>query len=435
MVIDSCQVSDNGFVAGVDSSDAYGIYSFYNGWLVSVRRSVVHGNMAGLAAYFGTIAGYYTPSFGTSATYSNPDSVAMNCIFSNDYNIYGYYGRYEMARILNDPGGTPHYQGNQSSIYFPLRYQVMMNNSTAHLARNYWHNDHVFLVVNSMVNDRGELANDVAGCVFDTTELGTKNGTNTIAASLSLYRSWESLPADSVQAYVVNNLHTITAGDVNEALYQLRGKMIASAFEVWLEQLIKKTTKTEVLIPAYGYLAAVQMQDESWTDAVNSYLSIAGLSPRAANSDYTRAHAMAALTMSYGGDGNAGKTSLDSLLRAFPGDRDLTMVWTLIDGSVLSPNPKARSHEKIASEFALSDAYPNPFRQSTMISVTVPKDAEINLSVYDCLGRHIRSLVDGYVPAGTHTVQFDAANLNSGVYFYRLLTNGTALTKRVTVLK
>lgn len=78
-IVDTCVIRNNGTVAGCDTcaSDAYGIYSFYNNWLVSVRHSSVSGQLAGLSAYSGTIVGHYTPSFISSASWDNADSVAL----------------------------------------------------------------------------------------------------------------------------------------------------------------------------------------------------------------------------------------------------------------------------------------------------------------------------------------------------------------------
>jgi len=66
--------------------------------------------------------------------------------------------------------------------------------------------------------------------------------------------------------------------------------------------------------------------------------------------------------------------------------------------------------------------YPNPFNPSTTIQYTLNESTQVKLTVYDRLGREVVTLVDESQTAGTYTVQFDAANLPSGTYFYRIKT-------------
>ncbi|GAB5518060.1 MAG: hypothetical protein RhofKO_03110 [Rhodothermales bacterium] len=87
------------------------------------------------------------------------------------------------------------------------------------------------------------------------------------------------------------------------------------------------------------------------------------------------------------------------------------------------------------SEFGLSQNYPNPFNPSTRIAFTVPQSQQVRLVVYDVLGRPVQTLVDGTVRAGSHEVTFEAGNLPSGTYLYRLDANGQSLTRTLTLMK
>jgi len=64
--------------------------------------------------------------------------------------------------------------------------------------------------------------------------------------------------------------------------------------------------------------------------------------------------------------------------------------------------------------------YPNPFNPTTKISFSIPNSTHVKLIVYDLLGREIQTLVDEIKTAGAYFVPFDAANLASGIYFYKL---------------
>ena len=86
-------------------------------------------------------------------------------------------------------------------------------------------------------------------------------------------------------------------------------------------------------------------------------------------------------------------------------------------------------------EFTLEQNYPNPFNPSTKIVYSVPQQSKISLEVFDVLGRKVASLVNGVQTAGSHTVEFDASHLSSGVYFYRLSTQDLTLSKKMILMK
>ncbi|MCC5925637.1 MAG: T9SS type A sorting domain-containing protein [Bacteroidetes bacterium] len=85
---------------------------------------------------------------------------------------------------------------------------------------------------------------------------------------------------------------------------------------------------------------------------------------------------------------------------------------------------------------SLMQNYPNPFNPTTSIAFTLPSHSDVRLSVYDITGREIMVMVNGSMPAGSHTVPFKAAgSLASGVYVYRLQAGGETITKKMTLLK
>ena len=72
------------------------------------------------------------------------------------------------------------------------------------------------------------------------------------------------------------------------------------------------------------------------------------------------------------------------------------------------------------STYSLSNNYPNPFNPSTKISYTIPKRSSVNIKVFNLLGSEIVELINDEVEAGSYDIEFNAAILPSGVYFYRL---------------
>ncbi len=85
--------------------------------------------------------------------------------------------------------------------------------------------------------------------------------------------------------------------------------------------------------------------------------------------------------------------------------------------------------------FQLLQNFPNPFNPSTTISFTVANPGVVALTVYDILGREVTTLMQGKVEAGTHSVNFPAAGLASGVYFYRLVAGSVSETKKLLILR
>lgn len=90
-------------------------------------------------------------------------------------------------------------------------------------------------------------------------------------------------------------------------------------------------------------------------------------------------------------------------------------------------------------KFNLTQNYPNPFNPSTKIGFELPFDGNVKLSVYNNSGKLVSSISEGFKSAGYYTIDFNAVNLASGVYFYKMeySSNGNTLEKvmKMTVLK
>ena len=91
--------------------------------------------------------------------------------------------------------------------------------------------------------------------------------------------------------------------------------------------------------------------------------------------------------------------------------------------------------DELPAAAALNQNYPNPFNPSTIIQYQLPQTSHVTLQVFDMAGRRVAQLVNEQVSAGTHTVTFDASNLSSGVYMYRLQAGSITLTRKLTVIK
>ncbi|MGB5847989.1 MAG: T9SS type A sorting domain-containing protein [Ignavibacteriaceae bacterium] len=86
-------------------------------------------------------------------------------------------------------------------------------------------------------------------------------------------------------------------------------------------------------------------------------------------------------------------------------------------------------------EYALKQNYPNPFNPTTTINYQIPELSFVTLKVYDVLGSEIITLVNEEKPVGSYEVEFNAAGLPSGVYFYQLNAGEFINTKKMILLK
>ncbi len=89
----------------------------------------------------------------------------------------------------------------------------------------------------------------------------------------------------------------------------------------------------------------------------------------------------------------------------------------------------------LPEEFSLSQNYPNPFNPTTTIEYSLPKAGDVSLKVYNLTGQEVALLINDKMPAGNHTVSWDASGSASGVYFYRLQAGDFVKTRKMVLLK
>ncbi|RMD94846.1 MAG: T9SS C-terminal target domain-containing protein [Calditrichaeota bacterium] len=107
------------------------------------------------------------------------------------------------------------------------------------------------------------------------------------------------------------------------------------------------------------------------------------------------------------------------------GDRRWAKYWTGIESQ----------NSKVPGKFTLQQNYPNPFNPSTTIVYELDKTAQISIDIYDATGKKIRTLFKGEKSAGKHSISFNAKDLASGVYFYRISDGTRSLVKKMLLMK
>lgn len=111
------------------------------------------------------------------------------------------------------------------------------------------------------------------------------------------------------------------------------------------------------------------------------------------------------------------------------------VVAGLTKGTTNSTANNVKQVSSVATEYNLKQNYPNPFNPSTQISFSIPKEGFVSLKVYDLLGKEVSSLINSSLKAGDYKIAFNAKNLTSGIYFYKLETSDFVQMRKMLLMK
>jgi hypothetical protein len=125
--------------------------------------------------------------------------------------------------------------------------------------------------------------------------------------------------------------------------------------------------------------------------------------------------------------GTTGEFTWSGLVGAFINNQ---LIWP--DTSVITSVEK---NDELPKEFVLYQNYPNPFNPSTVIEFSIPKSGDIKLEIFNVLGETIEVLFNEFMTAGNYNAPFNASQLSSGIYFYKLTTGRFVQTKKMLLLK
>jgi len=89
----------------------------------------------------------------------------------------------------------------------------------------------------------------------------------------------------------------------------------------------------------------------------------------------------------------------------------------------------------LPEEFVLSPAYPNPFNPTTTINFALPTDAKISIVVYNLQGSEVSTLINEYYNAGYYSINWDASNHASGIYFVKMISDNYSDTQKLMLVK
>ena len=106
-----------------------------------------------------------------------------------------------------------------------------------------------------------------------------------------------------------------------------------------------------------------------------------------------------------------------------------------IDYIRLANNVSSTKSEEIPTQFNLSQNYPNPFNPSTVIDYQIPEAGEVELTVFNMLGKKISTLLKKYQSAGSYKAVFNAEDISSGIYLYKLTTGNSTQFRKMIFMK
>lgn len=107
----------------------------------------------------------------------------------------------------------------------------------------------------------------------------------------------------------------------------------------------------------------------------------------------------------------------------------------IIDGDTIGIITNVENNYLRANSFELFQNFPNPFNNSTTIKFSLPETQRVKLTIYSLLGEELNVLVNEYKTSGVHSVVFNADNLPSGVYIYRIVAGSWTSSKKLIILK
>ena len=127
-----------------------------------------------------------------------------------------------------------------------------------------------------------------------------------------------------------------------------------------------------------------------------------------------------------------GKTDIAIVSSVASGVDSLFVLYNLGGGTV---GIQEQETEEIPTAFSLAQNFPNPFNPATTIQFSLPQAGDVTLKIYNVLGEEVKTLVNEYKEIGNHSVQFNAGNLASGMYLYRIQAGSFVETKKMILIK
>jgi hypothetical protein len=271
---------------------------------------------------------------------------------------------------------------------------------------------------------------------------GTTNGGNTLplGAGVGSLVQWLILPGD------LNKPKTVISGNITNIYFMLTANL--GPYDYKQVSILLGQTYITSLQPYVFYLG--QMDTAYYRDSVTISKTGGGGWLRFTLDhpflyDSTQSLVIQLEHYGFGGGGTASYIQPHTFLTGnrrnyctvppfVPRGQDAYVVHFGVDISPVSGIEHPMSSQ-VPKVYNLEQNYPNPFNPVTKINFDLPKFGFITLKIYDILGQEIATLVNGTKNAGRYNVDFDGSSISSGMYFYKIESNGFVATKKMMLIK
>jgi spore coat protein CotH len=199
--------------------------------------------------------------------------------------------------------------------------------------------------------------------------------------------------------------------------------------------LVGKIFNTDTLKSAYLHVLDTLYKNYFSVSRISAHIdSVAGFIRAYVDADARKMYTTAQFTTNITSDITVsdGTGTRKPGLKSFLSARSSSIATQL---ALLITSIKQSSANTVPSSFALAQNYPNPFNPSTTIMFSLPEQSEVRLEVFNLLGEQVAMLMNSRCSAGMHSIVFNAPQLSSGLYFYKLSAGAFSSTRKLVLLK
>lgn len=206
-----------------------------------------------------------------------------------------------------------------------------------------------------------------------------------------------------------------------------------------IENYLSSFSSTQSVLAPYLY-SKILGRKQQYSEAITS------LSKISSSSSFAKAAKLAEFYINLNGLNDASRAEeLLHELSANGSKNDIALKLAQHDFATVFQNAqdeigKTKGHLSKSSgiqplSYSLSQNFPNPFNPSTSIKFSIQDPGNVELKIYDVLGKEVTTLVNGYKEAGNYTESFDASRLSNGVYLYKITSGSFIAIKKMILLK
>ena len=203
---------------------------------------------------------------------------------------------------------------------------------------------------------------------------------------------------------------------------------------IYLKELSQQQSHLSIGKKASRFVALSFVLEGRYQDAINEYQSIFNDSNRP---DWERALALLNIERVYVdnlGDMASANNICAQVEELLP-NSEIAYEAQILAGKDVSEYIPEQEQKKVENTEQVVEVFPNPFNPVVTITYSISKPENVIFEVYSVTGQKVATLINGFVQAGTHSVRFDASNLASGVYFYRLKTPSFSKTGKMLMVR